>query len=338
MIRLILIFTFVLSTLLFAVSMPAAAQAETVPAFCTKGRAQVMACPGGRCEMLMEYSKGTLLLPNGPADTSDILAWLPISDPLTGQQGYVQMIQITACEVAPWQMRPVVPAATGRTREIYAHGLAMGNNPRVFIRVGNCQSVSNFFLGPFDTPRAYNLGPYTNLQGVIDQFAGSFARQNMTSNGGFNVASVLSPVWSDPKQCNADESPLDCEYRLQKPSFAFVNMEVRWSDSYESYLRQIVDKLIAQGVVPILGTKADNIEGGHRVNAATVRVADEYGLPLWNLWLAAQAVPNHGLQADRFHLTFGRNLFGDSRRLRLGWPARNLTALQTLDSVWRGVQ
>jgi hypothetical protein len=68
-----------------------------------------------------------------------------------------------------------------------------------------------------------------------------------------------------------------------------------------------------------------------------VRVATKYGIPLWNFWLAVQPLENHGLSEDKFHLTFARNFLDDPWRLRQGWPARNLTALQALDSVWRGV-
>jgi hypothetical protein len=58
------------------------------------------------------------------------------------------------------------------------------------------------------------------------------------------------------------------------------------------------------------------------VNAAIVRIADEFGVPLWNFWLAVQPLPNHGLQEDGFHLTFARNLFDDPSRSarRLGSP------------------
>lgn len=313
---------------------PASAQGSGL---CTRARAQVMSCPDGKCPMLAEYSSNTVLLPAGETE-----GYVIVNDPLSGQQGYIRANLVKSCEVAAWQTRPVIPGATGRAREIYHRGLGMGNNPRAFSRVGDCQSVPQFFLGTFDQPGTYDLGPYANLQALIDHFSGSFGRRNVTVNNGFNVASVLSPIWSDPKQCNPDETPLQCEYRLHKPSFAIVAMETGLAglraQDYENYLRQILNFLIEHGTVPILMTKADNIEGRHRINEATVRVADEYGLPLWNFWLAAQALPNHGLLPDRYHLSFARNFFGDARRLRYGWPVRNLTALLALDSVWRGVQ
>jgi hypothetical protein len=44
------------------------------------------------------------------------------------------------------------------------------------------------------------------------------------------------------------------------------------------------------------------------------------------------------LQEDGAHLTLGANNFADPAALKTGWAVRNLTALQVLDAVWRGVQ
>ena len=46
------------------------------------------------------------------------------------------------------------------------------------------------------------------MQATIDQFSGSFNRDGMAVKGGFNAASVLSPMWADPS-CQAGETPLE---------------------------------------------------------------------------------------------------------------------------------
>ncbi len=102
-------------------------------------------------------------------------------------------------------------------------------------------------------------------------------------------------------------------------------------------MRAILDYLIAEGVVPILSTKADNLEGDGSINATIVRLAQEYDVPLWNFWLAVQPLPDHGLQPDGAHITWGPNQFDDPLSLERGWPIRNLTALQVLDAVWRSL-
>jgi hypothetical protein len=235
---------------------------------------------------------------------------------------------------------PVIPVVSQTAREIYQRGLEMGNNPRAFSKVGDCQAVVPYFLAAFDYgTNLYNLGPYDALQPAIDNFAGSWARESITANRGFNVATVFVPVWADPKRCGRNESPLACEFRLNRPSIVIISMETWWSGSpagYESYLRRIVEFAIAKGTVPILGTKADNIEGNGAINGVIVKLAQEYDVPLWNFWATVQPLPNHGLHRDGFHLTWARNYFNDPAVMEQAWPWRNLTALQAIDAVWRG--
>jgi hypothetical protein len=68
-----------------------------------------------------------------------------------------------------------------------------------------------------------------------------------------------------------------------------------------------------------------------------VKLAVDYDVPLWNFWRAVKDLPNHGLQEDGVHLTWAGNHFDDPDAMSHGWPVRNLTALEALDAVWRGV-
>lgn len=235
---------------------------------------------------------------------------------------------------------PVIPQATGTARAIYQRGRELGNNSNRFSKVGDCQNIPEFFLGTFDQPGTYNLGEHEALQGTIDHFAGSFNRQSVAVASGFNVAAVLDVTWADQSVCEPGESPIECEYRLWQPSFVLISMET-WhgstADAYESYLRQVVDFWVEHGVVPIVGTKADNKEGDWSINAAIARVAWDKDVPLWNFLMATQPLPDYGL-SDGFHLTFAPNDFSSADNMTKGWTWRNLTALQTLDSVWQGVQ
>lgn len=243
---------------------------------------------------------------------------------------------------AAWKLWPVIPIVSPKMKEIYQQGLERGNNPRAFSKVGDCQNISTFFLAIYEQPDDYRLGSYRNLQTTIDYFKGSFARDSLSVQGGFNVASVLSPFWADPKQCAKSENPLACEFRDHQPSIAIVSMETWWSgkpaSEYEGYLSKIVEFALAQGTVPILVTKADNWEGDHAINAAIARVAADYEVPLWNFWRAVQPLPAHGLTPDGFHLTYARSFFDDPVRMQSAWPVRNLTALQALDAVRQAVK
>ena len=238
-----------------------------------------------------------------------------------------------------WMNMPVVPTdISDRAREIYELGLAMGNDPTHFSIIGDCQNVSSYFLSTFDKPGDFSLGSdYVYLQPTIDYYQGSFSRVSLAVKGGFNAAAVLSPLRSDPKSCNPSESPLDCELRVWRPSIVIVSMETWWSEKpaeeYDKYMRRVLDRIIETGAVPIIATKADNLEGDHSINATIGQIAYEYDIPLWNFWAALQPLSDHGLSGDGFHLTFARNFFDDRARMKSAWPWRNLTALQTLHTV-----
>lgn len=240
-----------------------------------------------------------------------------------------------------WQEWPVVPTVSAKAWAIYAAGLELGTDPAHFSKVGDCQSITPYFLSIFDHPEQYRLGPdYDHLQEAIDHFSGSFARDSVATSGGMNVAAVLSPYWADESRCKSGESPLACELRLNQPSIVLISMEESWGrnnkvENYEKYMRQVIETVIESGAVPVLATKADNLEGNHLINQAIARLAYDYDIPLWNFWLAVQPLPSHGLLEDGFHLTHGLNFYDESRNLKQAWPVRNLTALQVIDAVWR---
>jgi hypothetical protein len=242
-----------------------------------------------------------------------------------------------------WMQMPAVPTEiSDAMRDVYERGLALGNDPNRFSIIGDCQNVSSYFLSIFDKPGEFSLGDeYEDLQPTIDYYEGSFSRTSLAVKGGFNVAAILSPLRADPKSCNPNESPLDCELRTWRPSVVFVSMETWWSEKpeeeYDKYMRRVIERILETGAVPIIATKADNLEGDHGINAAIAEIAYDYDIPLWNFWAAVQPLPNHGLSSDHFHLTFARNFFDDPVRMKSAWPWRNLTALQTLDVVRRGL-
>lgn len=238
-----------------------------------------------------------------------------------------------------WMQMPVVPAGVSESmREVYQRGIESGNDPTHFSIIGDCQNVSSYFLSVFDTPGEFSLGSeYEYLQPTIDFYHGSYSRVSLAVKGGFNAAAVLSPLRADPKSCNANESPLDCELRTWRPTVVFVSMETWWShkpaEEYDKYMRKVLDRIIEFGAVPIIATKADNLEGDNSINATVAQIAYEYEIPMWNFWAAVQPLPDKGLSPDGFHLTFARNFFDDPKRMLNAWPWRNLTALQSLDAV-----
>jgi len=238
-----------------------------------------------------------------------------------------------------WKTWPVIPAFSQNARDIFLRGQALGRDSHRFSKVGDCQNITTYFLSHFEDPDLYRLGEFASLQPAIDWFMGSFVRESLAVKGGMNVASVLSPLRANLEYCDEGESPLACEYRLYNPSFAIISMEEAWSgepEKYGRYMRQVIAYTIAQDILPVIATKADNLEGGDRINAIIAQLAWEYDIPLWNFWAAVQPLRSHGLSEDGFHLTHGNNFFFDvPLSEQTGYTLRNLTALQVIEAVWR---
>lgn len=241
-----------------------------------------------------------------------------------------------------WQSWPVIPVVSDRAREIYRWGLAHGRDSTRLSKIGDCQSIRQYFLGMYDDPQKYDLGPYYDLEPAIAQFQGSWFRLSEAVQTGFNVASVLTAINANPENCLPNEIPMGCEFRIHNPSIVIISMETwtpdRPTELYGEYLRTIVELSIAAGVLPILSTKADNLEGDHSINLQVAQIAYEYDLPMWNFWAAADPLPDHGLMEDGFHLTNFMNHYGNDDAMKAAWPWRNLTALQAIDHVWREVK
>jgi hypothetical protein len=240
-----------------------------------------------------------------------------------------------------WQAWPVIPIVSKTALDLYQRGQLSGNNSRAFSKIGDGEISTEWFLSAFDLGEGYyDLGPYQDLRPVIEHFSGSFNRIGMAARRGFNTQKILDPSQSDPSQCVSGESPLACELRLHRPAFAILSLgtnQVWKSEELEAGLKQILDMLLSNSVVPLLSTKGDNLEGDHRINRSIACLAQEYDIPLWNFWSAIQPLPNHGLQPDLEHLTYGITDFEDKNAMQSAWTVRNLTALQALDAVWRGV-
>ena len=235
-----------------------------------------------------------------------------------------------------------LPTISARAREIYYYGVSHGNSPYAFTRLGDCHSAWPDFLGAFDNPASYRLGQYAYLQEVINVFAGSFGRNSKSARSGFHMGSYFSPLWADPGVCQGNENPMECEYRLFRPSIVLVNIgtlnEASPDTQYEEFVRPIIEFWVTRGVLPVLNTKADNIEGGWRFNAAIRRLAQEYDIPLWDFWVVSQTLPNQGLADDNIHLSDGKPFFDDPIQMQTGWTLRNLTGLEALYVVWKGLQ
>jgi hypothetical protein len=230
-----------------------------------------------------------------------------------------------------WTKLPNSPTIDENALVIYKYGISLGRNPKNISVVGDCQAIPYVFLGKYGI-KQYTLDTDYYLEPMIEFYRASFAREGYAVRGGFTAAAVLSPVQADPKVCKPGEMPLECEWRIQNPSIAFINLETWQNDGtvnrYESYLRKIVEFSIEHGTLPILITKADRAESKIPIiNPAMAKIAYEYDIPIVNFWRAAQFLENHGIDPthEGFHLTQG------------GYDLKQKLALFALYDVWSQV-
>ncbi len=233
-----------------------------------------------------------------------------------------------------------------RTRQIYLAGQSHGNNPRAFALVGDSNTDNPAFFAPFEAGN-YDLGSYAYLQPSLDYFQGSFGRHSPAAVGSFNTSKLLDPAYADSSRCWGGESPLVCEYRLQNPGVALILIGTgdhhTWQ-GFESRYRQILDYTLSLNIIPVLITKADDLEWLENtapynyLNDVIRRLSQEYNVPLLDLRLVVEPLPNRGCVADGFHYNSppdGRSADFTGDHLNYGYTVRNLTALQVLDAIRR---
>jgi hypothetical protein len=237
---------------------------------------------------------------------------------------------------------PILPESMGQAGTIFSQ--SENKATHVIAKVGDCNSIEWRFLHPFGL-NEYDLGSYTDLADVIAHFEESLAYRSYAAQNGLTVNGALDPAWASQADCNLGESPLTCEFRLHNPSVAIImfgtnDMLALTSSQFDYYLRRIVRETIDAGIIPILSTFPRHLAFPDRsitFNQIVVLVAQDFDVPLINLWLALEPLPNHGVSGDGFHLSGTMQAAGAFTEVNLhyGYTMRNLVTLQALDIVWR---
>lgn len=200
-----------------------------------------------------------------------------------------------------WKEWPIFPQGLSESmREVYDYGLANGNDPHAFSILGDCHSLPEVFLGVYDTEPANVESLDENLQETVAQFQGSFDRYSPTVVLGSTEGALLWAEWNENEEgyCLDNELPIDCEIRYHQPSIAFIRLGTHWEARNEDYLRILIEKLLENGTVPIITTKADNREHDERINQNLINLAIEYDIPVWNFWASVQDLPDKGLSGE----------------------------------------
>jgi hypothetical protein len=157
----------------------------------------------------------------------------------------------------------------------------------------------------------------------------------------------MDPLFANAEQCAAGEGPLACELRASKASIVFISLGTgdtfTWQD-FEANYRRLIDTALLAGALPVLVTKADDLEslqGGApagAINGAIRRLGQEYQLPVMDFAQAAKRLPRQGL-ADEGHEIEGRGVvYLTDDRFHLngyGMDMRMLMTLMTLNAIIR---
>ncbi len=252
---------------------------------------------------------------------------------------------------------PLLPDITDHAHLIYERGQEAGRNPQVFSKVGDCMTASAHFLTAFGLDD-YDLGDYEDLQPVISFFGeiparqgdawelNSFATPSLAAESGFNTASVQDPIWANPDWCEADESPLACEYRVSNSAFAIIMFGTNdvyffEAEFFDFYLRTIILTTIENDVVPVMSTfptRPEFPEKSLLLNQIILKIAADYQVPVMNLWLGLESLPNQGVDlVETIHLTTPddtRTCYLSGENLQSGYTFRNLVTAQTLNVLW----
>lgn len=249
---------------------------------------------------------------------------------------------------------PVLPELSDHARAIFERGQELERSTIMFSKVGDSMTASESFLVPFGEGD-YSLGEYTDLEPVIQFYleageTNAFNRQNYATTEGFTTATVLDSTWADADDCNPNESPLACEYRLANPAIAlmmFGTNDVMFFDAsmFDYFLRTIVLETIDAGVLPVLYTmpiRPEEPDKSQLFNQIIVKIADDYQLPLINLVVALEHLPEYGVDLnDTLHLTTppapGTVATFEGESLEAGYTIRNLVTLQALDHLLTGL-
>jgi hypothetical protein len=240
---------------------------------------------------------------------------------------------------------PLTPAVVRRLQEIRALDPALAED--VFMKVGASTTVSSANLACL-AGASVDFGEYGHLRAIRDYFLdGDAAGSDPFSRTTLAAKSGVSAVWA----LSGDPSPLEQEYLAVAPAYAIVHYgtnDMQLGTSYQSALWgfgrnlwTLVDELLSWGVIPIVATinrRLDRAAADAWVptyNAVIRGIAQGRQVPLIDMYLAYEPLPDHGISGDGIHGTVysqGACYFTEEG-LEYALNMRNLQTLVALDRV-----
>ncbi|MGE3768611.1 MAG: acyltransferase family protein [Kofleriaceae bacterium] len=235
---------------------------------------------------------------------------------------------------------PITPALAMRLQAIHA---TQSHATDVFLKVGDSITSLPYFLRCFDGGPV-DLGTHTDLSSTMSRYLagriGSDSPYNRTSYAAVGGTTASEAMTGSP-------SPLAREIATANGHVALVMFgtnEIRTGTSYEEMatgLWDVVDTLIASGVVPIMSTIPplnDYAEADARIptaNSFVRAIAQGRGVPLVDFHRELLPLANRGIDADDVHPTYapGGACLLTASGLAYGFNVRNLLSLEALSRV-----
>ncbi|MBN1562396.1 MAG: Ig-like domain-containing protein, partial [Anaerolineae bacterium] len=255
---------------------------------------------------------------------------------------------------------PVINQLQGATlttaQTIYQHGRSMAD-PGIFSVIGDTPPAQ-FMRDLGDSEGNFTEIPDAQMvSDVVFYYATKtlpIGGNSFTSGGAvasdptWKSADLLNPALGNPNACQANEAPLNCELRTNRPSVVFVivgrndviaNTPV---DQFAANLETILQTTIQNGAIPILMTIPGNpavYPNLNDYNTTIARAAQDRNLPLINVWRRMNEVgPATWNPADLTLSTSGTgDQFTQAELSIYGVPNRNLLSLRMLVILRRQV-
>jgi hypothetical protein len=254
---------------------------------------------------------------------------------------------------------PVVPSISGGVlstlQAIFNDGAARGNHAGVFALAGDETALQAGYLDPFATAGAYTLdGGTSSLQGIIDWYnqspvngGTSFNSTGAAAGNGWKAQDLVTPFAGDSGSCLAGETPLSCEFRLTQPAAILISIGANDvlsgtdMNAFRTSLDQIIQTARDNGVMPILMTLPPRLDGvvtpdqTRMYNETIIAAANAAQIPVINLWLAVNSLPDNGLSGGA-SLSVSPNGVGDLTQASVstyGLSAANWATLTTLNDI-----
>jgi uncharacterized protein YraI len=271
---------------------------------------------------------------------------LEFSDvPIALEMADADVSQIEDPRVAALYEVPIISDVSPTMQLIYRRGQALGNDSSTVTKIGDSVTADPIYLAPMSRDDN-ELGPYYYLQDTLDFFGPDVVQISVAARISLTTYSVFDPMLADGAQCESNETPLDCEYRVRKPSIAFIMFganDVRHIDveRFDEQMRLIIDETLSKGIIPVLSTFSYDPNAGYwdqalDFNLAVVEISRDYEVPLINLWAAARPLPQYGLDGDDVHMAhsgFRELKYDTGHESWYGVSLRNLLSLRMLEEI-----